>query len=71
MRKCEDFDDPRYDEIFVNWYSPPIYNIYFDNIYIDNDTTSNDSNDNDILIKRWRFSLKRTQKVINKGKLLI
>jgi len=71
MRKCEDFNDPSCDEIFVGWYSPPIYDVYFDNIYIDDDTTSNDSNGNYILINKmeveWKQNTKSNQqkKIVN------
>jgi hypothetical protein len=71
MRKCEDFNDPSCDEIFVGWYSPPIYDVYFDNIYIDDDTTSNDSNSNYILINKmeveWKQNTKSNQqkKIVN------
>jgi hypothetical protein len=31
------FCDPIYNEIYVDWYSPTIYNIYFNDNYVNND----------------------------------
>jgi hypothetical protein len=62
MRKCEDFNDPSCDEIFMGWYSPSIYEVYFDNIYIDDGTTSNNSNDNNILINKVEVECKENTK---------
>ena len=70
MRKCEDFDDPSYDEIFVSWYSPSIYDVYFNNIYIDDGTTSNDSNGNDILINKMEVEPKENTKGNQKRKIV-
>ena len=35
-----DFNNPIYDEVNVNWYCPPTYNVYFD----DDDIINNNSN---------------------------
>jgi len=34
----------------VSWYSPSIYDIYFNDDYVDNNTKNNDINDNDDVI---------------------
>jgi hypothetical protein len=31
------FGDPIYNETYVDWYSPSIYNIYFNDNYVNND----------------------------------
>ena len=46
-----DFDGFVYDDgINMNWYSPSIYDIYFDGNYIDNDIINNDNNGSDDII---------------------
>jgi len=46
VEKSVNFSDPIYKKINVNWYSPSIYNIYFD----DNYSINNDNNSiNDII----------------------
>jgi len=46
-----DFDGFVYDDgINMDWYSPLIYDIYFDGNYIDNDIINNDNNGSDDII---------------------
>jgi hypothetical protein len=48
----------------VDWYSPPIYNIYFGDDYLGNDSINNDNNDiiNIIFIDKLEVECKENMK---------
>ena len=42
-----DFGDPIYDKIYMNQYSPLIYDVYFYDGYVDNESINNDDYESD------------------------
>jgi hypothetical protein len=46
---CERFGDPVYGEINMNWYSPSIYDVYFDDDNVNDDIINNNYNGSDVI----------------------
>jgi hypothetical protein len=46
---CERFGDPVYGEINMNWYSPSIYDVYFDDDNVNDDIINNNYNGSDVV----------------------
>jgi hypothetical protein len=59
-----DSGDFIYDEIYVDWYSLSIYDIYFDNNYVDNNNINNDNNNNDDVIYDVLITLEANEREI-------